>query len=39
MHYNFARPHASLGKAVTRAMAAGFEQHPWTVWDIAALLD
>ena len=39
MYYNFARPHASLGKGVTPAMAAGLAQHPWTVWDIAAMLD
>ena len=39
MHYNFARPHASLGKGVTPAMAAGIAQHPWTVWDIADLID
>jgi hypothetical protein len=28
MHYNFARPHQSLGKRVTPAMAAGIERHP-----------
>ncbi len=39
MHYNFARPHQSLGKGVTPAMAAGKAEHPWTVWDIAGLLD
>jgi len=39
MHYNFARPHASLGKGVTPAIAAGIAEYPWTVWDIAALLD
>jgi IS1 family transposase len=39
MHYNFARPHKSLGKGVTPAMAAGVADYPWTVWDIAALLD
>ena len=39
MHYNFARPHKSLGKGVTPAMAAGIATHPWTVWDIAELID
>jgi hypothetical protein len=39
MYYNFARPHKSLGKGVTPAMAAGIAEYPWTVWDIAALLD
>jgi hypothetical protein len=39
MHYNFARPHMSLGKGVTPAMAAGKAEYPMTVWDIAALLD
>ncbi|MEX1005279.1 MAG: IS1 family transposase [Acidimicrobiia bacterium] len=39
MHYNFARPHKSLGKGVTPAMAAGIATHRWTVWDIAELID
>ena len=39
MHYNFARPHKSLGRGVTPAMAAGVAAYPWTVWDIAKLLD
>ena len=46
MHYNFARPHQSLtvevdGKRVKRtpAMAAGVAEYPWTVTQIAALLD
>ena len=39
LYYNFARPHGSLGKGVTPAMAAGVADHPWTVWDIAALID
>jgi len=39
MYYNFARPHTSLGKGVTPAIAAGVAEYPWTVWDIAALLD
>lgn len=39
MHYNFARPHASLGKMTTPAMAAGIANHVWTAEEIAALLD
>ncbi|MGB6058530.1 MAG: hypothetical protein WBF71_09710 [Microthrixaceae bacterium] len=46
LHYNFARPHQTLaktypglGKQVTPAMAAGVAQHPWSVTQIAGLLD
>lgn len=43
MHYNFARPHKTLSKAAGRpttpAMAAGIERHPWSVFQIAELLD
>jgi IS1 family transposase len=44
MHYNFARPHATLTKAAggyptTPAMAAGITNRVWTHRDIAALLD
>jgi IS1 family transposase len=39
MHYNFARPHSSLGKNTTPAMAAGIADHVWTAYEIAALLD
>lgn len=39
MHYNFARPHQSLGRNTTPAMAAGVADHVWTVQEIAALLD
>lgn len=39
MHYNFARPHMSLGKRTTPAMAAGVADHVWTCDEIAALLD
>jgi IS1 family transposase len=39
MHYNFARTHQSLGKRVTPAMAAGIERHPWSLTQIAELLD
>jgi len=37
MHYNFARPHRSLGKLTTPAMAAGGADHVWTCEAIAAL--
>jgi hypothetical protein len=39
MHYNYGRPHSSLGKNVTPAMAAGISDHVWTPQEIAALLD
>jgi IS1 family transposase len=44
MHYNFARPHATLTKAAggyptTPTMAAGIANRVWTHRDIAALLD
>jgi IS1 family transposase len=39
MHYNFARPHSSLGKLTTPAMAAGISDHVWTCDEIAALID
>ena len=41
MHYNFARPHKSLGKpyATTPAIAAGLTDHVWGVGEIVALLD
>lgn len=39
LHYNFARPHMSLGKNTTPAMAAGISDHVWTCEEIAALLD
>jgi hypothetical protein len=37
MHYNFARKHQTLGQ--TPAMAAGIERHPWSLTQIAELLD
>jgi hypothetical protein len=39
MHYNFGRPHMSLGKNRTPAMAAGISEHVWTCEEIAGLLD
>jgi IS1 family transposase len=41
MHYNFARPHASLKNPYPRtpAMAAGKADHIWSLEEIAALLD
>ena len=39
MAYNFARPHRSLGKNVTPAMAAGVADHVWTCEEIAELLE
>jgi hypothetical protein len=40
MHYNFARPHASLANPYPRtpALAAGVADHVWTLADIASLL-
>jgi len=41
MHYNFGRVHKSLKNPYPRtpAMAAGIEDHVWTLREIAALLD
>jgi IS1 family transposase len=43
MHYNFARPHKTLsrqhGGPTTPAMAAGVARYPWSVTQIATLLD
>jgi hypothetical protein len=39
MHYNFCRPHQSLERKTTPAMAAGITDHVWTVAEIVALLD
>jgi hypothetical protein len=38
MHYNFARPHKTLGSRTTPAMAAGVSDHVWTCEEIARLL-
>lgn len=39
LYYNFGRPHSSLGKLKTPAMAAGLADHVWTCDEIAGLLD
>jgi IS1 family transposase len=43
MHYNFARPHQTLskkaGRPTTPAMAAGIADHPWSLTQLAELLD
>jgi IS1 family transposase len=39
MYYNFARPHGSLGKNTTPAMAAGVSDHVWTCQEIAGLIE
>ena len=38
-HYNFARPHQSLGKQTTPAMAAGVAAYAWSLTQVAGLLD
>jgi hypothetical protein len=38
LHYNFARPHKTLG-GLTPAMAAGIANHQWTAEEMATLLD
>jgi len=38
MYYNFVRPHQTLGKGVTPAMAAGVETRRWTIADVIGLL-
>lgn len=39
MHYNFVRPHSSLGKNTTPAMAAGVTDHVWTLRELIGLLE
>jgi hypothetical protein len=44
MHYNFCRPHQTLtkkagGKKTTPAMAAGITKYPWSLTQLAELLD
>lgn len=42
-HYNYARPHMTLsqryGRPMTPAMAAGLARRPWTLADVAALME
>ena len=38
-HYNFVRPHMTLGKGVTPCMAAGVTDRRWTIEDMIALLE
>lgn len=38
-YYNFARPHMTLGKGVTPAMAMGIEDHAWGIDEIVGLLE
>ena len=38
MHYNFARPHKTLGSMITPAMAAGVSDYMWAIKDIVRLL-
>jgi hypothetical protein len=43
MHYDFCRPHQTLtkkaGKRTTPAMAAGTATYPWSLTQLAELLD
>jgi IS1 family transposase len=39
MHYNFCRPHQSLDRKTTPAMASGLTDHVWTLEEVAGLLD
>jgi len=39
MYYNFGRPHQSLGKLTTPAIAAGVSDHVWTCDEIACLVE
>jgi IS1 family transposase len=38
-HYNFCRPHSSLGKNITPAMAADVTDHVWTLAELIGLLE
>jgi|SRR5579864_2181873 len=38
-HYNLCRPHSSLGKGITPAMAAGVTDHVWTLPELIGLLE
>lgn len=37
--YNLCRPHTTLGKGITPAMAAGVTDHVWTLHDLIGLLE
>ena len=42
MHYNFCRPHQTLSKQAgnpTRPMTARIERHPWSLTQLAELLE
>ena len=39
MHYNFGRPHMSLGKNRTPAMAAGVTSKLWEMSDMVQVLE
>jgi hypothetical protein len=39
MQYNFCRPHQSLGKKTTPAIASELTDHVWTMAEIVGLLD
>lgn len=39
LHYNYCRPHQSLGRKVTPAMASGLTDRVWTVDDIVTMMD
>jgi len=34
MFFNYARPHMTLGKATTPAMAAGLSDHAWSIEEL-----
>ncbi|MDQ3024284.1 MAG: IS1 family transposase, partial [bacterium] len=38
MYVNFVRPHSSLGKCVTPAMAAGVADYAWSLEDVARMV-
>jgi len=38
-YYNLCRPHQSLGKRTTPAMAAGVTDHVWTLAELVGLLE
>ena len=38
-HYNYCRPHSSLDKGITPAMAAGLTDHVWKLDELIGLLE